>query len=239
MMNAPTYYRYSRKDVTPLLPKYYSRVLEIGCGEGTFRGNLNKECEYWGVEPMESAAKIASGRLDRVLVGTYEEVLNQLPKDYFDLVICNDVIEHMVDHDEFLQSIKQNLTENSCLVGSIPNVRYIGNLFKILFAKDWEYKQDGILDKTHLRFFTEKSLKRTIRENGFVLEEFQGLYPFQAESVSIKEFLRRFVRSFAISLFGQDVKFYQFGIRIRYVASPKEPQINYASDRVGQLSTNS
>jgi 2-polyprenyl-3-methyl-5-hydroxy-6-metoxy-1,4-benzoquinol methylase len=216
MINASTYYQYSRKDVTPLLPKKYSRVLEIGCGEGTFRGNLNRECEYWGVEPMESAAKIASGRLNKVLIGTYDEVLDQLPKDYFDLVICNDVIEHMVDHDAFLQSIKHNLKKDSYLVGSIPNVRYVGNLSKFLFNKDWEYKKDGILDRTHLRFFTEKSLKRTINENGFVLEEFQGIYPFQEKSVSAQEILRRGARSFAILFFGQDVKFYQFGIRIRY-----------------------
>ena len=225
MADSSVYYQYERKDVTPLLPKHYSRVLEIGCGEGSFRGNLTKECEYWGVEPNEAAARIASERINKVLIGTYLKVLNQLPKDYFDVVICNDVIEHMVDHDEFLQSIKTNLKKDSYLVGSIPNARYVGNLFEFLVKKDWEYKDQGILDKTHLRFFTEKSLKRTIKENGFAIEELQGIYPYQDGSISIKSVLRRCLRSFAILIFGQDSKFYQFGIRIRY-AEPSNGVVN-------------
>lgn len=64
MIKSFTYYQYKRKGVTPLLPKQYSRVLEIGCGDGNFRGYLNQECEYWGVEPFEAAAKIASEKLD-------------------------------------------------------------------------------------------------------------------------------------------------------------------------------
>jgi 2-polyprenyl-3-methyl-5-hydroxy-6-metoxy-1,4-benzoquinol methylase len=211
--------------MTPLLPKHYSRVLEIGCGEGNFRGQLNQECEYWGVEPFEASAKVASKKLDKVLIGTYQYVLKQLPKDYFDLVICNDVIEHMIDHDEFLQSITKNLKKEAYLVGSIPNVRYISNLFEILIKKDWRYKNAGIIDKTHLRFFTEKSLKRTIKENGFVIEQFQGINPYLAGSISIKGLLRRCLYCFAILIFGQDVKFLQFGIRIRYAEpSNKSPQ---------------
>lgn len=84
------------------LPVAYSRVLEIGCADGEFRQNLTGEHEYWGVEPVRSAANTASKRLDNVLVGTYAEVEGDIPNDYFDLVICNDVIEHMVDHDKFL-----------------------------------------------------------------------------------------------------------------------------------------
>lgn len=131
-------------------------------------------------------------------------------------MICNDVIEHMVDHDEFLQSVKKNLKKDAYLVGSIPNVRYIANLFEILIKKDWEYKNEGILDETHLRFFTEKSLKRTIKENGFAIEQFQGIKPFWGGSISIKGLLRRCLYYLAILIFGQDVKFRQFGIRIRY-----------------------
>lgn len=225
MTNTSTYYQFKRKEVTPLLPKQYSKVLEIGCGEGDFHEHLDQECEYWGVEPFEAAAKIASKKLYKVLIGTYQEVLKQLPKDYFDLVICNDVIEHMVDHNEFLQSIKKNLKKEAYLVGSIPNVRYIDNLVEILIKKDWEYKNAGILDYTHLRFFTEKSLKRTIKENGFVIKQFQGINPLLWEKPrSIKGDLKMCLYHFAIFVFGQDLKYLQFGICIRYEEPSKSLQ---------------
>ena len=193
-----------------LLPQQYSRVLEIGCAEGKFRENLNQVHEYWGVEPVESSATTASTRLDKVLIGTYQEIHNQIPNDYFDLVICNDVIEHMVDHDEFLQSIKKKIKKGGCLIASIPNVRYLPNLIKILVKKDWEYKDEGILDRTHLRFFTKKSLIRTITDNGYVIDQFMGLNPFRRCSI-----IKRCFYYFVILLFGQDVRFLQFGIRIR------------------------
>jgi 2-polyprenyl-3-methyl-5-hydroxy-6-metoxy-1,4-benzoquinol methylase len=116
MSNTSPYYQSPRHEVVALLPKHYSRVLEIGCGAGRFRENLNQEHEYWGIEPVEPAAKIASKKLDKVLIGTYQEVLEQLPKDYFDLVVCNDVIEHMPDHEEFFQSIKNYIQKDGYLI---------------------------------------------------------------------------------------------------------------------------
>ena len=198
--------------MTSLLPNKYSKVLEIGCSEGDFRENLSQELEYWGVEPVEHAATIASKKLDKVLIGTYQEMSNHIPNDYFDLVICNDVIEHMVNPDEFFQSIKEKINSDGYLVASVPNVRYLYNLFEILVRKDWKYKNEGILDRTHLRFYTEKSLKRTIIDNGFLIDQFMGINPFWYGSG-----LKRCLFYFSILLFGKDVRFSQFGIRIRCI----------------------
>jgi len=205
-----SYYKIQRQEMVPLLPKQYSKVLEIGCGEGIFRENLNQEHEYWGIEPVESVAKIASNKLDKVLIGTYDEVYEQIPNNYFDLVICNDVIEHLPDHDKFFQSIKNKIKKNGYLIASISNVRFIKNLFEILIKKDWEYKNNGILDKTHLRFFTKKSLKRTIINNDFLIIQLIGINPCGSGS-----HLKHFVCIFATFLFGQDTKFVQFGICIQ------------------------
>lgn len=198
----------------PLLPQQYSKVLEIGCGEGVFRQNLSQDSEFWGVEPDRVSAKAAAKKIETVLIGTYEEMYNDIPNDYFDLVICNDVIEHLVDHDVFFQSIKKKLTKDGCLVASIPNVRYIKNLNELLVKKDWEYKSDGILDRTHLRFFTEKSLRRTIIDNGFVVDKFMGINPYKKKGFGV----RRFLYNLAISLLGADLRYMQFGICIRISA---------------------
>ena len=157
MNNQSQYFRNHRAEVAPFLPLQYHRVLEIGCGEGKFRANLKLPCEYTGVEPSEMVAKFALATLDQVHVGTFESVASQLPRKHFDLVICNDVIEHMVDHDQFLESIKRNMTADGVLVGSVPNVRYVMHLWDLMVKKDWQYADTGILDRTHLRFFTEKA----------------------------------------------------------------------------------
>lgn len=216
-MNSPdTYYRFERREVSDLLPKHYSRVLEIGCGEGVFRNNLNQEHEYWGIEPVASAAEIARNKLDRVLVGTYQQVENQLPDNYFDLVICNDVIEHMPDHDEFFESIKQKLAGGGHLVASIPNVRYVWNLWDLMINKDWEYKDSGILDRTHLRFFTRKSLERTLRNHKYEIDMITGIN--KCKPWKIRNRLRYLI---GILLFGSDAKYLQYGIRITYVLPNK------------------
>ena len=213
MNNTSTYYKNIRNEMSPLLPKQYSRVLEIGSGEGDFRENLKQKNEYWGVEPVEAAAAIAAEKLDKVLPGTYQEMVNQIPNEYFDLVICCDVIEHMVDHDEFFQSIRKKIKKDGCLVASIPNVRHLRNLFEVLVKKDWKYVDEGILDRTHLRFFTKRSLIRTIAENGFVIDQIMGINPIQGSG------LLRILANVVIFLLGQDSRYLQFGIRIR----PVEP----------------
>jgi 2-polyprenyl-3-methyl-5-hydroxy-6-metoxy-1,4-benzoquinol methylase len=202
--------------MTPLLPKQYSKVLEIGCGEGNFRENLSLEHEYWGVEQAESAAAVASAKLDKVLTGSYQEMFDQIPNDYFDLVICNDIIEHMVDHSAFLLSIKKKIKEDGCLVVSVPNVRYLPNLFEILVKKDWDYRKEGVLDRTHLRFFTKKSLHRIITNNGFIIDESIGINPFRANSA-----LRRCLFFFVSLILGRDIMFLQFGVRV-HAAEPAE-----------------
>lgn len=212
MNDAVNYYQNYRGEMKPLLPRHYSRVLEIGCGEGYFRDNLNLEHEYWGVEPTAEIANRATERLDKVLIGTYEEVADHIPSGYFDLVICNDVIEHMTDHDQFLQAIKSKMKPGGCLVASIPNVRHILNLFEVLVKKDWQYKNAGILDRTHFRFFTKKSLERIIVDNGYQADRFIGINGYRGDS-----FILRLFSYFVILALGQDTRFLQFGIRIRPV----------------------
>jgi len=212
MNDALNYYQNYRSEMQPLLPENYSRVLEIGCGEGYFRNNLSLDHEYWGVEPTPEIAQRAKERLDKVLIGTYDEVANHIPSAYFDLVICNDVIEHMTDHDQFLQAIKSKMKPGGSLVASIPNVRHILNLFEVLVKKDWQYKNAGILDRTHFRFFTKKSLQRIIVDNGYESQQFIGINAYRADS-----FIKGLFAYFVILALGQDTRFLQFGIRIRVV----------------------
>ena len=168
-----SYYRGTRQDVFALVPPGGRRVLEIGCGAGRFRENFPDEVEYWGVEPVLAAAREAVG-LKRVLIGTLDEVAALLPDGYFDLVVCNDVIEHIVDTQQVLSTIKAKLSPDGRLVGSLPNVRSVWVLLDLIFRRDWRYREFGVLDNTHVRFFTFKSARRMVVEGGFEIEVFKG-----------------------------------------------------------------
>lgn len=161
-----SYYRGERHDVFALVPTNVHRILEIGCGSGRFRQNFKDDVEYWGVEPVQAAAQEAVG-LTRVLVGTLDAVADSLPDGYFDLVVCNDVIEHIVDTQRTLAIIRTKMTADGWLVGSLPNVRSVWVLLDLIFRRDWRYREYGVLDSTHVRFFTFKSARRMLTEGGF------------------------------------------------------------------------
>ena len=209
-MNENTeYYQHSREDLIPFIPENYGKVLEIGCGEGKFWNLLKPEgIEIWGIEPNPAAASKARTRAHKILEGTFEQCLDQLPDAYFDLIICNDVIEHMPDHDWFFEQIKQKMTPDARLIGSMPNVRYYQTLRSLIFKKDWPYEDAGVLDRTHLRFFTARSMQRTFREHDFTIEKFAG--------VNSPGRFKFFILILNILLLGtaMDSKYQQFGFRL-------------------------
>ncbi len=209
------YYFYLRPEMIKFLPASYKTVLEIGCGEGRFSENLTTDTEKWGIEPVAKVAEIATSRGIKVLMGRYEDVYARLPDDYFDLIICNDVIEHMTDHDLFFSTIKTKLKNTGVIVGSIPNVRYIKMIYWYIIKKDWEYTDSFILDRTHLRFFTKKSLLRTFRQHEYDIEMFEGINP------TLKYFLVFFLNVLKWISFGyfDDMRDSQFAFRVRKIQS--------------------
>lgn len=204
------YFANPRHEMIPFLPERYSRVLEVGCGEGAFAGLL-QPCEIWGVEPEPASAVHATAHMHKVLVGRYDEVEADLPESYFDLVVCNDVIEHLADPESFLCSIRSRLVPGGYVVASIPNMRHWEVLWQLLVMKDWRYVREGILDRTHLRFFTEKSAARLFRTSGYVIERASGIN-------DVFHPIRRAVLAFVGALtlgYYRDIGYRQFGIRAR------------------------
>jgi 2-polyprenyl-3-methyl-5-hydroxy-6-metoxy-1,4-benzoquinol methylase len=200
----------TRKEIVPFIPVSCKRVLEIGSAEGDFRNFFSKDCEYWGIEPSIESAIKSKKILHKVIINYFDAAKQELPENYFDLVVCNDVIEHMVDPQDFLESIKGHLKADGYIIGSVPNVRYIQNLLNLILHKDWKYESCGILDRTHLKFFTQSSLRRLFSECGYEIVLMYGINPEVLNYWSIKSILRRFV----IYCLGRDTKYQQFGFRI-------------------------
>ena len=173
-----SYYEHTRPEMLPFIPKDAKRILEIGCGQATFSVQLLEDrinVEVWGVEPDKSAAKVASTRLFKVLTGVLDDTINDLPNNYFDVIIMNDVLEHLYYPWEDLKKLKNKLVKNGITVSSIPNIRYSKNIFKLIFKKDWKYTESGILDNTHFRFFTKKSIKRLHKDCGLSIQKIKGI----------------------------------------------------------------
>jgi 2-polyprenyl-3-methyl-5-hydroxy-6-metoxy-1,4-benzoquinol methylase len=172
----PEYHAHARREMLEFVPTGARRVLDVGCGEGLF-GVLLKErgSEIWGIEPVPKAAALASERLDKVLTSDVETALAELPPHGFDCIVFNDVLEHLVDPGAILLRSRDLLTPGGVVVCSIPNVRYFQNLWNLLAHKQWRYENEGILDRTHLRFFTERSIRDMFDEYGFELVRMQGI----------------------------------------------------------------
>ncbi len=176
-MNTSNYYVSARPEVAAMLPPNVERHLDVGCAAGLFgQSLLNKSLakEVWGVEPMEGPCAEASQRLTKVILGYFDENA-PLPDEYFDTISFNDSLEHMPDEVAALKIAWRKLKPNGVLIVSLPNIRYLENLKELLFEKEWRYVDAGILDRTHLRFFTKLSMQRIISSCGFKIERIEGI----------------------------------------------------------------
>ena len=171
------YYSGNREDMLAFIPPNSKRILEVGCGEGCFGLRLKQQynSEVWGIEYNKEAAKKAGDKLDKILTGDVNVLLADLPNSYFDCIVFNDVLEHLIDPYLVLEKIKDKLTENGQIVASIPNIRYIAIIRDLIINKDWKYENSGVLDRTHLRFFTQKSIIRMFESACYKIIKIKGI----------------------------------------------------------------
>jgi len=171
-----TYSHTARRQMLPFIPQSAKRVLDVGCNTGGFGQALKsiRDVEVWGVEPNTKAAEVAAGILDKVIFDIFTEETD-VPDNYFDVVIFNDVLEHLIEPGEALRIAQRKLRAGGCVIASIPNVLHHGNLLHMLVEKDFKYESVGIRDKTHLRFFTRTSAIRLFTESGLKILTVQGI----------------------------------------------------------------
>jgi len=158
-------YEIDRAEMLEWVPKETKSLLDIGCARGKFGAGVKAmlSIPVWGVEMSLESAAIAKRRLDRVLTGDFLKTnFNQK----FDCITALDVFEHLDNFRGFLDKARQSLSPTGCLILSVPNVGFAPIVADLLVGR-WDYVPSGSLCITHIRFFTEASLRREVTAAGF------------------------------------------------------------------------
>ena len=175
------------------VPSLCQKVLDVGCGAGSFGASIRKRtgCEVWGVESNAGSIQKAQQNIDKVFHGYFGPELD-LPPGYFDCIVFNDVLEHMLDPAAALVLARALLSSGGCIVASIPNIGHFPTIWKLVIGGEWEYKEFGILDKTHLRFFTRLSIMRLFQGAGFAVQRIDGINQFLSLEPGDESLWRRY-----------------------------------------------
>lgn len=167
----PIYSTFMRNEIVTMLeavPDRTMRVLDIGCACGGTLLKIKhvfKDVDLYGIELNEKSAASAS-LFAQVSAGDVDQLELDYPELFFDYIIMADVLEHMVNPWQVLKKIRKHLRPDGKLIASIPNVMHFSVIRDMLNGL-WSYQEEGILDRTHLRFFTSHEISKMLDECGF------------------------------------------------------------------------
>lgn len=167
------YYAKARIGILPLLPAHADRILEIGCAEGaTLRWVRDRLKSSWigGVELFEDAAGKARTRIDWVAQGDIEKMDLPFEEASMDLILCLDVLEHLWDPWSVVTRLSGLLKPGGALVISIPNVLHHSVMVPLILRGRFDYRDEGVLDKTHIRFFTKATAVELAESGGLSVD---------------------------------------------------------------------
>jgi len=165
-------------DVLNLFPSDCKKILELGSSSGALAREykkINTDCKYIGVEINSKFGELSKRHCDEVIIGNCEDFGQDfwsMQRDV-DLYVFADVLEHLIDPWSLLKTINKTIQVGSKVIASIPNIGH-WSIFHLLSTGDFRYADSGLLDRTHLRFFTRKTIAELFEQAGFVNTSIQG-----------------------------------------------------------------
>jgi 2-polyprenyl-3-methyl-5-hydroxy-6-metoxy-1,4-benzoquinol methylase len=168
----PDYHTVGRADLAAMYSNTPTTILDVGCAAGSTAALLKQrfpKSRVWGIEMNRAAAQLANSKLDRVLVGKFEDFdleKEGIVKGTLDAVLLADVLEHMYNPWDVMVKLRPFMSPTGQVLISIPNVRNL-LLMDELSKGNFTYAKSGLLDITHIRFFTFKEILRFCKETGY------------------------------------------------------------------------
>jgi 2-polyprenyl-3-methyl-5-hydroxy-6-metoxy-1,4-benzoquinol methylase len=190
-----------RQDVIRKIPVAKGALLDIGGGNGATASALKKSGFATAVviDMVDKEAVLAS--VDRYIQADLSDpaVVGAVVHEHgpFDVILCLDILEHLPDPWQLLRVVHDLAAPSSLLVVSLPNVSHYTATFPLLFGGRWDYQADGVLDRTHLRFFTRATAVQLVRDTGYRIE---SVYPTESAKklkVVVKKIMRLVSLGFA------------------------------------------
>jgi methionine biosynthesis protein MetW len=169
-----------RNDIIKYIPNNSYKILDIGCSIGTLGKQIKQErdVEVIGIEIDKNMSSVAQESLDKVITVDVETLGldTYFPSMYFDCVILADIIEHLKDPWSLLKNVSSILSSNGLVIASIPNIRHYTTIINLVMKGYWPYRDRGIHDKTHLRFFTWKNIQELFSGSGLRISKVERKY---------------------------------------------------------------
>lgn len=174
--DATNYPDSARPELTALMTDTPKRVLELGCHKGAMGAAIKQRfpgVHYTGIEINPDTAAIARTRLDEVLCEdllTLDTDTHPAFAEKFDALMLADVLEHLYDPWAMLVKLGRHLAPGGKVYASIPNARNYWLISELIQGR-WTYQTAGLLDVTHIRFFTLRECQRMFAETGYQAEK--------------------------------------------------------------------
>ncbi len=201
----PTYFCEFREDIFNVIKIIgsFDKVLEVGCGSGALLGRLKREGVARTTAGLDPYAHPSDDEnVDLFYHDRIESVLPKLATNYrYDLIIFADILEHLEDPWTILNTIcHENLAARGMVVISLPNFRNVYTLARVLTLNSFEYKSDGVLDKTHLRFFCKNDVVRLVEDAGLEIKLLTQNFKFK-RAVFFRRNRLKYINYLTLNLF--------------------------------------
>lgn len=151
---------YYRAEIVENVPVSASRILDIGCAAGAAGIEIKnrQHCKVYGIEKHPLLAKIAGRAYESVHTGDVETYEPNYPFSFFDTMILANILEHLQNPWKVVEYFSRYLQPGATIICTVPNIGHAEVLLPLLQGS-WDYMDMGILDKSHLRFFSEKTAR--------------------------------------------------------------------------------
>lgn len=211
-------------------------VLELGCASGYMSRVLaERGCRVTGVDVSEEAAEIAGRFCRKVVVVDLDaiELERHLDGESFDVILCADVLEHLRHPGSVLTELGRFVRPDGCLIASVPNVSHVSVVVDLLEGQ-FRYRSDGLLDESHLRFFTHDSLYELFEGERWVISHLDR-FRLEPEVTELRTDLSRYTPEVVEVLTSHpESKTYQFIVRAHFGGGRSRFGAPEGSHRSGQ-----